>query len=100
VALCAKLQWPGADTLIGGSIKHGMVWVFPPAAEADAGPTDDRPCGDCGAVYPEPHAADCQNNDAEPDTSRPHVPGCPRLFLASAECLCNPARTALRKDLW
>jgi hypothetical protein len=28
--------------------------------EADD-PTDDRPCGDCGAVYPEPHADDCQN---------------------------------------
>jgi hypothetical protein len=25
------------------------------------GPTDDRPCGDCGAIYPEPHADDCAN---------------------------------------
>lgn len=27
-ALCAKMTWPGGDTLIGGSVKHGMVWVF------------------------------------------------------------------------
>src|SRR3954470_11409614 len=30
-------------------------------AEAPAEPQDDRPCGDCGAVSPEPHAADCAN---------------------------------------
>jgi hypothetical protein len=28
VALCAKMNWPGADTLIGGSVKGGRVWVF------------------------------------------------------------------------
>lgn len=28
VALCRKMGWPGAERLIGGSVKVGMVWVF------------------------------------------------------------------------
>jgi len=30
VSLCHKMGWHGWDTLIGGAIKGGMVWVFPP----------------------------------------------------------------------
>jgi hypothetical protein len=29
-ALCTKMGWPDGDALIGGSVKAGMVWVFPP----------------------------------------------------------------------
>lgn len=28
VALCEKMNWKGADTLVGGGVKEGMVWVF------------------------------------------------------------------------
>jgi hypothetical protein len=28
VALCDKMHWTGADTLVGGGIKHGYVFVF------------------------------------------------------------------------
>lgn len=28
IALCHKMHWPGADTLIAGSIKGGLVFVF------------------------------------------------------------------------
>jgi hypothetical protein len=34
VKLCQSMQWAGAETLIGGSVKHGMVWVFGPAPAA------------------------------------------------------------------
>jgi hypothetical protein len=39
MALCRSMHWAGGETLIGGAIKHGMVWVFPdapPPAEGDA----------------------------------------------------------------
>lgn len=36
VALCHKMAWEGAETLIGGSVRHGMVWVFPPEQAARA----------------------------------------------------------------
>ena len=29
-ALCAKMQWTGAENLIGGSLKNGYVFVFGP----------------------------------------------------------------------
>jgi len=29
VALCQRMDWPGGESLIGGAVKHGMVWVFP-----------------------------------------------------------------------
>jgi hypothetical protein len=29
VALCDKMRWTGADTLVCGGIKHGYVFVFP-----------------------------------------------------------------------
>ena len=32
-ALCRKMNWPGADTLIEGGIKHGRVFVFPPTPD-------------------------------------------------------------------
>ena len=28
VAFCAKMKWSGADTMVGGSIKDGYVFVF------------------------------------------------------------------------
>lgn len=28
VALCHKMGWSGAETLIGGGIKDGYAWVF------------------------------------------------------------------------
>ena len=28
VALCARMKWSGADTMVGGSIKNGYVFVF------------------------------------------------------------------------
>lgn len=28
VALCEKMQWTGADTLVGGATKRGYVFVF------------------------------------------------------------------------
>jgi hypothetical protein len=37
VCLCKKMQWPGAETLIEGSIKHGRVFVFPPTPDPYAG---------------------------------------------------------------
>jgi hypothetical protein len=38
VALCQSMRWPGAETLVGGTVKGGMVWVFPePTA-----PLEDR----------------------------------------------------------
>lgn len=44
-------------------------------------------------------AAQCReylrDQGVEPDTSRPHVPGCPRAVVSAAECLCNLDRTAL-----
>ena len=47
VALCAKLDWPGGERLIGGAVKHGMVWVFPPAA-GEAPPAPAPAPGRCG----------------------------------------------------
>ena len=29
VALCARMKWPGADAMVGGSVKNGYVFVFP-----------------------------------------------------------------------
>ena len=29
-ALCERMEWPGAETWIGGRIKNAMVWIFPP----------------------------------------------------------------------
>jgi hypothetical protein len=34
VALCTRMHWPGADTLIEGSIKGGRVFVFPTTSQA------------------------------------------------------------------
>ena len=28
VAFCSKMKWSGADTMVGGSIKDGYVFVF------------------------------------------------------------------------
>lgn len=36
--------WPGADTLIGGTVKHGMVWVFPE-------PPPPARCEGCGRFW-------------------------------------------------
>lgn len=34
VRLCESMRWPGAETLIGGAVKVGMVWVFGPTPAA------------------------------------------------------------------
>ena len=36
VALCHKMQWPGAETLVDGTIRGGMAWVFVPRPAAGA----------------------------------------------------------------
>lgn len=36
----------------------------------DDGPDDDRPCGDCGRVWPEPHDPDCENAGENRDSGR------------------------------
>ena len=28
IAFCSKMKWSGADTMVGGSIKDGYVFVF------------------------------------------------------------------------
>ncbi len=30
VALCEKMKWSGADSLVGGGLKNGYVFVFAP----------------------------------------------------------------------
>lgn len=35
VALCHRMNWPGAESLVCGSVKHGMVWVFTHDREPD-----------------------------------------------------------------
>jgi len=34
IALCHKMGWPDAETLIEGGIKGGRVFVFPPKAQS------------------------------------------------------------------
>jgi hypothetical protein len=36
VRLCETMRWPGADALVGGTVKHGgvMAWVFSPEQPA------------------------------------------------------------------
>lgn len=51
--------------------------------KADDGPQDTRPCGDCGAVWPEPHEETCANfTEPIADPREPAEPRC-------TECGCD-----------
>jgi hypothetical protein len=102
VALCQRMGWPGAETLVGGAIPHAMVWVFtdPPAA-----PAGGMTCRHCRAVLRvddhgtliDPTGGDVcgvasANVPASEDSNRPHelppaAGGAPRACPSCAASL-------------